>query len=107
MISKLAFASLALATLVASGSAQAARQDFYLVNASGRTISAAHLSPASSSVIGPDVLGSYVLPSGGSTYVHFDRDAGACYWDLTVMFRGGGTSIDRHNLCRATSIIVH
>jgi hypothetical protein len=46
MSTKLGVGALAVATLVASGSANASRQDFVLYNKSGRTIEEAHLSPA-------------------------------------------------------------
>jgi hypothetical protein len=99
-------AALALTTVIASGSANAVRQDVYLVNDSGRTITEAHMSPWYSSRIGQNVLGDRVLRDGRNTLVRFDEDTRSCEWDLTVVFRNGDTSFGRHNLCDIAHITV-
>jgi hypothetical protein len=100
MFTKLAFTALALTAVGAISSAQAAVQDFTLVNDSRLTIEEARLSPASSPYVGGDALGDDVLAPGASTRIYFANNTSGCLWDLTLVYANGQRSEGRHNLCR-------
>jgi hypothetical protein len=100
MFTKLAFAALALTAISAISSAQAAIQDFTLVNDSHLTIEEARLSPPWSPYVGGDALGDNVLSAGASTRIYFAGNTNDCLWDLTLVYANGQRSEGRHDLCR-------
>jgi hypothetical protein len=100
MFTKLAFTALALTAVGAISSAQAARQDFTLVNDGHSTIREARLSPAWSPYVGGDALRYSVLAPGASTRIYFPSNSSDCLWDLTLVYANGQRSEGRHNLCR-------
>jgi hypothetical protein len=89
------------------GSAQAATQDFDLINDSGRTIERIFVSPVNTNDWENDVLGRFTLPSGYTKHVTFSPAYDACRFDVKVVFRDGSSLIDWNvNLCRIGRIDV-
>ena len=60
----------------------------YVNNLSNETIYYVYMSPSSQNTWGPDLLGSEVLPIGGS---HMLYNIGAGYWDVKVVDSSGNT----------------
>lgn len=85
---------LALALLLLMGSgldnkAYAGRQDFTLVNYSGRTIYKLYISRSDHTDWEEDVLGNGTLPHGQSRKVNFSSSERGVYWDILAVFQNG------------------
>lgn len=76
-------------TVALSGTAFAGRQDFTLVNQTGRDIVNLYITPTHSYYWNDDILGVDVLPNGDSTHITFHRSETDRYWSMMVTFSDG------------------
>lgn len=76
-------------TVALSGTAFAGRQDFTLVNQTGRDIINLYITPSQSYYWNDDILGVDVLPNGDSTHINFHRSEPDRYWSMMVTFSDG------------------
>ena len=97
----------AMASITAS-SAQAAQQDFELVNQTGYTISEVYVSPSGEKSWGEDILGKTTLGNRQAMDLTFDRAADACKWDLKVVYELDDETAewDGFNLCKTSKISI-
>jgi hypothetical protein len=104
VVGTLAAAAMSAAVI---GSAQAATQDFDLVNDSGRTIERIFVSSVNTDNWENDVLGRFVLPSGYTKHVTFSRAYPGCQFDVKLVFSDGSSLTDWGvNLCSIGRVIV-
>ena len=102
-----AIAAVAL-TLGLAGSAQAAKQDFTLVNKTGDTISQVYVSAASTRSWEEDVMGSDTLGDDEEVDISFERGERGCIYDLKVVYSDGDSAEwDRLNLCTLHRIALY
>lgn len=89
----------------AATAAAGARQDFTIVNSTGRTVLTLNVSSSDSNEWGPDILGAATIPDGQSGQVAFQRGQEQCLWDLRATFDDGSTGDWRGvNLCEASTV---
>lgn len=69
--------------------AYAGRQDFTLVNYSGRTIYYLYVSRSDHTGWEEDLLGNGVLKHGDSRKINFSSNENGRYWDIRVVFEDG------------------
>jgi len=73
-------------------SRQAARQDFWALNSTGKAVQQFYVSPHSARDWGSDVLGRATLPNGMGTLISFSPRAHVgCVFDFKLVY-GDGTS---------------
>ena len=85
--------------------AAGARQDFTLVNNTGRTLMTLNVSPNDENEWGPDILGTATVANGATGTVQFARGQDQCLWDIRATFEDGQTGDWRGiNLCETTTI---
>lgn len=70
-------------------SAFAGRQDFTLVNQTGRDIVNLYITPSNTFYWDSDILGVDVLQNGGSCHIQFSRSETDRYWDMKAIFSDG------------------
>ena len=78
------FLGLGAALGLTSAVLKAGEQDFSLVNKTGFTIDALHITPHSSDEWGEDILGKDTLEDGQTLNITFHRKEKAAMWDLRV-----------------------
>jgi hypothetical protein len=78
------FLGLAAALGIAPVILKAGEQDFSLVNKTGFTIDALHVTPHSSEDWGDDILGKDTLEDGQTLNITFHRKEKSANWDLRV-----------------------
>jgi hypothetical protein len=101
----IAFVAAALA--FAPGLALAAKQDFTLVNNSGREVDSVYVSKVSSNNWEEDVMGRDTLGAGETVDISFDKGEHACRWDLMVKYHGGGQDAwPGVNLCDVSKVVL-
>ncbi len=76
-------------SIVLTGTAFAGRQDFTLVNQTGRDIVNLYITPTHSYYWNDDILGVDVLANGESTHIYFNRSETDRYWSMMVTFSDG------------------
>lgn len=102
LLAAVAAAPLALA---AGGVAQAADQDFTLMNRTGYEIENVFVSETRSRSWGEDVMGRDTLSDGESVHIRFRHAGNACQWDLKVRYTDGDEATwDRVNLCEVSRV---
>ena len=67
----------------------AGKQDFVLVNQTGRDIVNLYVTPTNSYNWNDDILGVDVLPNGETTEIVFDRNEKDRYWSMMATFSDG------------------
>lgn len=82
------FFLIAMFVMAMSSVAFAGAQDFTLVNNTGYDIAIVNVSPSNTSDWQEDILGSQILPNGGSVNVTFSA-SGEQYWDIQATFQDG------------------
>jgi hypothetical protein len=93
--------------IASAGVANAAPQDFNLVNDTGYPIEQVFVSPSDSGNWGHDILGNYVLPSGYYRQVTFPAYNTWCTYDVRVVFPDGSSLTDWNvDLCNTTRLVV-
>ena len=94
-----------LATTFLASAAQAADQDFTLVNSTGYQIDEVYLSEVSSKAWGQDVMGKDALPNGNSVEMQFSAPSASCKWDMRVKYHDGDEAVWQNlNLCDITRV---
>ena len=82
-----------LATLIFSvalnGIAFAGRQDFTLVNQTGRDIINLYITPTNTYYWNDDILDVDILRNGDATHIVFDRNETDRYWSMMAIFSDG------------------
>lgn len=71
----------------------AGRQDFTLVNQTGRPIINVYITPSHSYYWNDDILEEDILPNGESAYIQFNRKETDRYWAMMVTFDNGNDYI--------------
>jgi hypothetical protein len=106
-LAPLAALVLGIAFMFGTLSASADQRDFTLVNATGRVITSAYVSPSTSGWWGRDVLGRDVLPAWQATGIYFSG-AGQCLYDIRVEGPGGlEGELYSVNLCATSTVTFH
>ena len=104
------FAAAALAAglaLLAPSAADAARQNFTLVNNTGYTIKEVYVSTVNTNSWEEDVLGQDELDNDSSVDITFPHHAGGCYWDLKVVYDDDSDAYWKNfNLCTISEITI-
>ena len=72
-----------------TGTAFAGRQDFTLVNLTGRDIINLYITPSDTFYWDNDILGLDILENGDSTHIRFSRKETDRYWDMKAIFSDG------------------
>ena len=72
-----------------SGTAFAGRQDFLLINDTGRDIISLYITPSDTFFWDDDILGVDILENGDSEYISFSRRETDRYWDMKATFING------------------
>ncbi len=72
-----------------SGTAFAGRQDFLLINETGRDIINLYITPSDTFYWDDDILGVDILANGDSEYIYFSRRETDRYWDMMATFSDG------------------
>ena len=94
------FAAAAFAlTIGAAGLAQAAKQDFTLVNRTGYTVAHVYVSAADSNSWEEDVLGEDTLENGDHVDIAFEKGERGCLYDLKVVYDDGDSSAWGRSTC--------
>ena len=75
--------------IVTSATTFAGRQDFVLVNQTGRDIVNLYITPSKSYYWNDDILGVDILGNGESTEIVFDRKETNKYWSMMATFSDG------------------
>ena len=75
--------------VVMSSTAFAGRQDFTLVNQTGRPIINVYITPTHSYYWNDDILEADILPNGDATHIVFHRSETDRYWSMMVTFDDG------------------
>ena len=92
----------------ASSSADAAAQDFTLVNQTGVEIDKVFISPSDKDDWEEDILGKDTLPSGQSVDIKFHRSETAANWDLKVEDKqGNAIEWENLNLLKISKVTLH
>jgi hypothetical protein len=93
--------------LLAPSAADAARQNFTLVNNTGYTIREVYVSTVNTNSWEEDVLGQDELDDDSSVDITFPHHAGGCYWDLKVVYDDGTDAYWKNfNLCTISEITI-
>jgi hypothetical protein len=102
----LAGAVLAALLVVGVAVVQAAIQDFTVINKTGFTITALHVSESDNNDWEEDILGADVLPDGKSTNISFHGYSGkACEFDIRIDDEDENQSIvEGINLCETQAV---
>ena len=79
----------AIFSIAITGTASAGKQDFVLVNQTGRDIINIYISPSSTYYWNDDILGTDILQNGETADIHFHRSETDRYWDMKVDFADG------------------
>ena len=88
--------------------AQAAKQDFTLVNKTGDTISQVYVSAANAKSWEEDVMGSDTLDDGEEVDIAFERGERGCLYDLKVVYSDGDSAEwGRIDLCSVHRISIY
>ena len=87
-ILKVIFATL-IFSIALSGIAFAGRQDFTLVNQTGRDIVNLYITPTNTYCWNDDILGVDVLENGESVHITFSRKETDRYWSMMAIFSDG------------------
>lgn len=105
---RLAAALLAFTTPAFATSAFAAQQDFTLVNRTGYTIEAVHVSQTNTNSWEEDVLGRDTLDDGERVKISFEKGTRGCMYDLLVKYDDGDKS-EWHgvDLCKISTISLY
>ena len=107
----LLFAALAAAAfaVTAPATADAAKQDFTLVNKTGYELKELYVSPSKADDWQDDILGQDVLEDGKAVNIHFNPKAKTCKWDLKVVYTDDDSSAVWQNidLCSVDKITIH
>ena len=94
-------------SLLAPTSADAARQNFTLVNNTGYTIKEVYVSTTNTNSWEEDVLGQDELDNDSSVDITFPHHAGGCYWDLKVVYEDDSDAYWKNfNLCTISEITI-
>ncbi len=103
------FAAAAFAlTIGTAGLAQAAKQDFTLVNRTGYTVAHVFVSAADSNSWEEDVLGEDTLENGDHVNITFETGERGCLYDLKVVYDDGDSSAwGKINLCKIGRIAIY
>ena len=103
------FAAAAFAmTIGSAGLAQAANQDFTLVNRTGYTVKHVYVSAANASSWEDDVLGEDVLDTGELVKITFEKGTRGCSYDLKVVYDDGDASEwAKLNLCTISRVSIY
>ena len=104
----LAIAALGALGIFGISAAQAADQDFALVNATGYEISELYVAPSKSSDWQEDVLGQDVLGDGERANITFNRGTEICQFDLKVVYSDDNSSAEwiGVNLCELSAVTI-
>ncbi|MBL6852206.1 MAG: hypothetical protein ISS15_17235 [Alphaproteobacteria bacterium] len=95
-------------SLLAALPAEAARQNFTLINDTGYTIREVYVSPVSTNSWEEDVMGQDELEDGQSVDITFPHHAGGCYWDLKVVYDDDSDAYWKNfNLCTISEITLN
>jgi len=93
--------------LLAPSAADAARQNFTLVNNTGYTIKEVYVSTTNTNSWEEDVLGQDELDNDSSVDITFPHHAGGCYWDLKVVYDDDSDAYWKNfNLCTISEITI-
>lgn len=88
--------------------AQAADQDFTLVNRTGYDIDQVYVSSSASNSWGKDVLGDDVLEDRRTSNITFPPGTRGCKWDLRVVYSDGDKAEWRGiNLCNISKVTLY
>ncbi|MBF0219324.1 MAG: hypothetical protein HQL49_07325 [Gammaproteobacteria bacterium] len=83
-------------------------QDFAIINKTGYTIDAIHVSPSHSENWGEDIMGQDILDDEETVNISFSSkgaESSVCKWDLMVIYSDGDKAIwDDLNLCEINSL---
>lgn len=103
------FAAAVIATTIGLGGlAQAAKQDFTLVNRTGYTVSHVYVSAADANSWEEDVLGEDTLETGDHVDIGFEKGERGCLYDLKVVYDDGDSSAwAKINLCQINRIAIY
>jgi len=94
-------------SLLAPTAADAARQNFTLVNNTGYTIKEVYVSTTNTNSWEEDVLGQDELDNDSSVDITFPHHAGGCYWDLKVVYEDDSDAYWKNfNLCTISEITI-
>jgi hypothetical protein len=104
----LAVSALGMVAIVGTSAAQAADQDFALVNATGYDISELYVAPSKTADWQEDVLGQDVLVNGQQVNVTFSRSSDTCHWDLKVVYADDDSTAEwlGVNLCELSAVTI-
>ena len=76
-----------------------------MINNTGETVTALHLSPANADNWGPNIAGDGDIASGETRQVRFGRATGSCLTDIQITYPGGDTSkVSDVNFCGITTV---
>jgi len=93
-------------SVVLTGTAFAGRQDFTLVNQTGRDIVNLYITPSNTFYWDNDILGLDILPNGDYAHIRFSRKETDRYWDMKAEFSDGNDwiweDIDLFSISRIT-----
>jgi len=102
------FAAALVMSIGLAGLAQAANQDFTLVNRTGYTVKHVYVSAANTSSWEDDVLGEDVLDSGEHVNISFEKGTRGCSYDLKVVYDDGDSSEwGKLNLCTINRVSIY
>ncbi|MBV9785920.1 MAG: hypothetical protein JO264_19110 [Acidisphaera sp.] len=88
--------------------AEAAKQDFTLVNHTGYQIDSVYVSQSSSNDWGKDVMGRDTLDDGESVDISFEHGGRTCHWDIRVEYHDGDKAEwSNVNLCDISRVTLH
>lgn len=96
-----------LSVLAFAAAAHAIDRDFTVNNNIGVTVAELHVTPSSTTTWGGDLLGSDVLPNGGSVSIHYTPSMyrGQCVFDIKLVEAGGAQDVlSGINLCTITEV---
>ncbi len=80
-------------TVSAANTAFAGRQDFTLINQTGRSIVNIYITPSNTYYWDDDILDIDILDDDGYVNITFSRSETARYWDMMAVFSDGNTWI--------------
>lgn len=82
------FSSLGVGNTAAQG-----KQDFTLINKTGKVLEEVYVGPTASEEWGDDVMGQDTVPEDASVHITFSPKAKADHWDLKIVFEDGSSSV--------------
>ena len=87
------------------GAAQAAQQDFTILNKTGYALKHIYVSESDNNKWDEDVLGRDVLEDGESFELAFDKAENTCNWDMKVIYDDGESAVWQNlNLCKIAKL---